>query len=428
MVTERLPAEQEQLGDNQIMNHGCLPSSQDTDACPNTCQGSPTDEVLAAAVAPVDYDRYCTYKCKPTLTTPGTACVRLTMEEQQQAETKDGNGRSGGFPSPLVRLSIETGLPIPANTTLPPLGVAAGPEGAGDSEAPWERAVEEQEREEERRAAAEVERDMVTREVGFDLRKLIYERLRSESGAAMARGAATSQRVNVNDHNIRRKNALLREVKKAIEPVEQGLDVSRAAAMNSAANATEAAGAAGRALRLAEESAAQVVPATINLTMYVVNQEAQQAADEEAQAYGERFGWNSAFSDPASNARIAGNKAAQPYLEQMVTMGLRMQQYTAAADDLMKQAVTTEEEAKSEVPQADAMEAHGDSMGAVTERHKIQSFLNRAEEVRAEAQKYRLVAEEAREAIPKWQQAGYQAAVHAAESYRLSLSTPAPSY
>jgi hypothetical protein len=264
--------------------------------------------------------------------------------------------------------------------------------------------------------------------VGFDLRKLIYERLRSESGAAMARGAATSQRVNVNDHNIRRKNALLREVKKAIEPVEQGLDVSRAAAMNSAANATEAAGAAGRALRLAEESAAQVVPATINLTMYVVNQEAQQAADEEAQAYGERFGWNSAFSDPASNARIAGNKAAQPYLEQMVTMGLRMQQYTAAADDLMKQAVTTEEEAKSEVPQADAMEAHGDSMGAVTERHKIQSFLNRAEEVRAEAQKYRLVAEEAREAIPKWQQAGYQAAVHAAESYRLSLSTPAPSY
>merc|ERR1719382_504462 len=94
-------------------------------------------------------------------------------------------------------------------------------------------------------------------------------------------------------------------------------------------------------------------------------------------------------------------------------MGLRMQQYTAAADDLVGQALAVQQQAEQEVPQANAMEAHGDMMGAVTERHRIQTFLKRSSEIRNDAQKYRQVAEEAREAIPKWQQAGYQAAVHA---------------
>jgi hypothetical protein len=346
------------------------------------------------------------------------------MEESKAAETPDGNGRVSGFPAPLLRYSIETGKPIAANNTSPAPGVIV--EQDEGPEAPWETAVEEEEKEVEERAAKEAERDTVTREVGFDLRKLIYERLRSETGAAMAHGAVAGERAAVNENGIMRNNALLKEVKKAIEPVEQGIDVARAAAQNSAAKAEEAAGASGRALRLAEQAAAKVVPVTINLTMSVVTQEAQQAADEEAKAYGQRFGWHNAFADPASNARIAANRAAQPYLEQMVTMGQRQQQYTTAADDLVKQALQVQEEAQNKVQHADAMEAHGDIMGAVTERHRIQTFLKRAIEVRDEALKYRQVAEEARQAIPEWQQAGYQAAVFAAQSYRLSLTTPPP--
>jgi len=344
-VSERFPSEVEELSNGQSWNYKCGRPSETTSRCPATCSLVHNEVVFFAARAPVDYSRFCLYKCKPMLQTIGTKCKRLSITETEVGESKDGNGKQyipGRLPGTLMKKEPEARA---APRAEPEAAAAARKPLPMEVEAPpkpeWQKEIEEGPAKREEAVVAAERAKQQQFQVTWDMRKLVAERLRAEAGAAMAQGASAGERVRLNTHAVNRNSALMNQVKVAVEPVESGLSKHLAAADTGANNAMEAARGVEEVFKSARAEVRTLLSETEQLSRQMIQQQTVIPAKEEAKAYAERSAWDV----PDNYVRIVSNRAAEPYNTAMATSVQRVTDYVAAADRLTGAAEAAETEA-----------------------------------------------------------------------------------
>jgi len=421
-VSERFPSEVEELSNGQSWNYKCGRPSETTSRCPATCSLVHNEVVFFAARAPVDYSRFCLYKCKPMLMTLGTKCMRLSITETEVGESKDGNGKQylpGRLPDSLMKKEPEEVAPFAAESEK--TAAARKPLPMVEPEKPqWQKEVEQKAVQREEAVVAAERAKQQKFQVTWDMRELVAERLRAEAGAAMAQGASAGERVRLNDHAVKRNLALMNQVKVAVEPVESGLSKNLASADTGANNAMEAAMGVEEIFRTARAEVRTLLSETEQLSRQMIQQQTMIAAKEEAEAYAERSAWDK----PNNYVRIVSNRAAEPYNRAMATAVQRVTDYVAAADRTANAAKAAEAEGADLDSQAAKMEKTGELFGSIAKRRQAQGMFRKSKEDYDQAHKFREVVDETRENVYELQKAGVDAGAYAAWTWQQGHSIP----
>lgn len=421
-VSERFPSEVEELSNGQSWNYKCGRPSETSSRCPSKCSLVHNEVVFFAAKTAVDYSRFCLYKCKPMMMTIGTKCMRLSITETEVGESKDGNGKQylpGRLPDVVMKKEPEAAAPLPEPGAVAakkkPLPMEALPE-----KPKWQKEAEEKQVQREEAVVAAERAKQQQFQVTWDMRKLVAERLRAEAGAAMAQGAASGERVRLNDHAVKRNLALMNQVKVAAAPLESGLAKNLASADTNAANAMEAARGVEEVFKSARSQVRTLLSETELLSRQMIQQQTVISAKEEAQAYAERSGWDK----PDNYIRIVSNRAAEPYNQAMATAVQRVTDYVAASDRISNAAKATEAEAAGLESQAAKMEKKGELFGSIAKRRQAEGMLRKSKDHYDQVHKFREVVDETRENVYELQKAGVEAGAYAAWTYQQSHSIP----
>mmetsp|Transcript_5468 Transcript_5468/g.13995 ORF Transcript_5468/g.13995 Transcript_5468/m.13995 type:complete len:456 (-) Transcript_5468:107-1474(-) len=394
----RLPSEVEAVGKGSVaLGFKCIvPENSPTSNCPATCTDLSPDGAkdLASSMGknPMDYPRYCLRSCEPTTAAAGTQC-RQAAEASQSFE---GGARAAGGGS------ARSGAPA----------MAPAPE--------WKKEIDAQQRDKMAGEEEESKALAVKRQVTWDMRRLVMERLRSEAGASVSHGSAAGERVRMNQHVVEHNNVLLKKVKRAIAPLEVSLDEDKTKAKANAESAKEAAKRTKMFVKGAKAALPSVMRKVKDIAIAAIKVKTVAAAAEEAEAYSKRVGWD----EPDNYRKILTNRASEPYLKAMATALQRVSEYKAYAKSFADKARATQARAESFAPHATSMEAQGDMMGATTARHEIQQLLQQSKALQGDAEKYWKIAQDAQTSVKQWQDASYAAAAYMTQEYDLGRAPP----
>lgn len=268
----------------------CVAASQTSYQCPQQCYRS-----MYVSDGPlVEYSRHCIAACLPTTSTPGAKCT-------------DKFSLRGKSVTPALKVGG-------AHMTL--AGIAQGPQAAASAMA----------------ATIQPGGDL---KASWDLQKLIEERLRSESGAAVAQGAAAGERVRLLGHLTSRNVAIVKQAKQDTGPAESSLDGAVTAADGNATLASEFAREASMVYSEARAEVRPLLRSTAALARRAIEQQAAEAAVEEASARALRRGWDK----PSNWWQVLAYRAAEPYAQASVALSDRASQYEFRSQALRTAAV-----------------------------------------------------------------------------------------
>lgn len=395
-AAERLPSEVQAVGLSSSSKLGfkCIVTvDYPTESCPSQCRDLSPEGALDTSAnngnSPTDYPRFCLNRCMASTPSAGTICA------ERASPTNAAFGAGAG-------------------------GDTAGTEDTVIEEPEWKKDIDAKKKQQAEEADDEKKAIVVTRNVNWDMRKLVAERLRAEAGASMSHGAATGERVRLNQHAAEQSAKMLKKVKEAIGPLETSIDESKTKAKQEADKAVESGKRAKMLLKGAKASLPPVLKSVKQITIAAIKAETVQAAADEASAFAARMGWN----EPDNYRKILANRASEPYLKTEVTATARVSDYKAYAKGILGQANAVQAQAQGLSAHATAMEAQGDMIGAVAARHEIKLLLQRAKDLEGEAKKYWQIAEDADKAVGKWQNAAYAAANYAIQEYDIGRAPP----
>merc|ERR1719271_2418536 len=237
-----------------------------------------------------------------------------------------------------------------------------------------------------------------TGSIDYDLQDVIENRLRAETASAMARATAAEARAKA-------------DLAAADRAAEQAQKAENAQVYSTAGN--EAA---------VEAEAATVASEAAKDAVEEIKKQAAAPAKELAEAHAKMWGWDK----PKFWPKVEAVRAANPYQQQMTIANQRMDEYQGYAKGEIAKAKGDQGKAIGLATQANAMEAQGDKMGAVTLRHEIDGLLASAKGHQAKAKSDYATANTMRDSIPQWQDAAMKAATYASWKYS-NVFTPPPS-
>jgi len=390
---ERLPSEQTPT---LTFKCGAAAPDQQTDTCPASCEPSSADTVLTSAEQSMDYSRYCQYKCKPSSETMGSSCIRLDALDTAKTFELDGNGD--------------------ANSNIYAAATSGGTSWGDDIASSREQATQQAQAMETAQAQA-----AATGSIDYDLQDVIENRLRAETASAMARATAAEARAKA---DLAAADRAAEEAQKA-ENVQVYSTAGNEAAVEAEAAqqaAVRAAGEAERNLRAIEAESQTVASEAAKDAVEEIKKQAAAPAKELAEAHAKMWGWDK----PKFWPKVEAVRAANPYQGQMTVAVQRMDEYQGFAKGEIGKAKGDQAKAIGLATQANAMEAQGDKMGAVTLRHEIDGLLASAKGHQAKAKSDYATANTMRDSIPQWQDAAMKAATYASWKYS-NVFTPPPS-
>jgi len=418
-VQKLLPMDFVPQPNGQAITSGCWKaggdanSEEETEAaiCPATCQLSSDNKVLTTSKGEVDYNRFCNYNCQPVTDAVGTACIQFNSQYYQEAASNpSGNGKEV-YPIPVLGLGSGFGSG-PKGMATDDGGDGGGgpaPEAAAAGAAPAAKKKETPAEAAKAVAAAKAAKLQIV----YDMRKLISERLRSEAGASVAAGAASAERVRINEWTTKNNEKNLKKLRiktaQTVGKVEEsvaGVESNKNAA-DEAEKETKVALATGRMFaskiavesrKLADEAIKEAVAPCSAL-----------AAKNRAEAKG--------LDKPEDWVKVVAARAANPYQKAVTDAVSRTAEYKNLADSLIGQAYGAQKQANSLIPHVNVLEAQGDVIGATIEKKQVTNLLGRARSLQDQAKGYWKTASDTRNTIPKWQMAAAQAAAYAAWEY-----------
>jgi hypothetical protein len=251
-------------------------------------------------------------------------------------------------------------------------------------------------------------------EIVYDMRKLIAERLRSEAGAAVAEAASSAERVRINKFKANQDLTKLKKLKTEVTKIAGKVEQSTSGVEKEKNDATESENKAKKAIVEGSTLAAEILKTTRKLADEEIRKQATPSAEQAAKVRAEAKGLNK----PDGWNKVVAARAANPYQEAVSAAVQRTAEYKRLADGLMGKAYAAQKEANGLISHVNALEAQGDTLGAIIEKKQITNLLSRARSIAAEATTAQTIAERTREAIPKWQNAAQQAAAYADWEYK----------
>jgi hypothetical protein len=345
----------------------------------------------------MDYSRYCQYKCKPATETVGSSCIRLDALDTAKTFELDGNGD--------------------ANSNIYAPAATGGTTWGESIESSQQQATQQAQAMETAQAQA-----AATGSINYDLQDVIENRLRAETASAMARATAAEARAKA---DLAAADRAAEEAQKAENVQVYSTSGNEAAVEAQAAQeaAARAAGEAERNLRAIEAESQTVASEAAKDAVEEIKKQAAAPAKELAEAHAKMWGWDK----PKFWPKVEAVRAANPYQAQMTIANQRMDEYQGYAKGEIAKAKGDQGKAIGLATQANAMEAQGDKMGAVTLRHEIDGLLASAKGHQAKAKSDYATANTMRDSIPQWQDAAMKAATYAAWKYS-NVFTPPPSF
>jgi len=390
------------------------PDSDDKqdDICPTTCQLSNDNQILTAAKGEVDYQRFCNYNCRPNTDAIGSSCSEFDSEFYHQAKTEGGNGKEV-FPVPVYGIGSSFGYALAG-----PGGVKPGEEVVvAPTAAPGEVAILVPGAAPTPEAQAQAEKKARQQKVKivYDMRKIVAERLRAETGANVAAAAAAAERVRANKWSTKKDADYLKKLRTKYDAISGKLDAAANGARAGIAKADEAERktkkdeAEGRIL--AVTMVAQVRKAADEAIRKAVEGSpcSEQAAKDRAEAKG--------LDKPNNWVKVVAARAANPYQKAVTDAVQRTSEYNNLAQSTMDQAYAAQKQANTLIQHVNTLEAQGDVIGATIEKKQVTNLLDHARSLSAQAAKYYVTAQDTRKTVPKWQMAAQQAAAYAAWEY-----------
>merc|ERR1719160_1166558 len=327
--------------------------------------------------------------------TVGSICIRLTAKEVAQTVNVDGNGNA------------DARIMVGEQDADAGQGLA---EGGGGAPKKAKAAAA---------APADDGGDQSAR-VRWDLRKVIAQRLRAEAGADMARAAATEQRVHSDKYVVTKDTDMALYVQKVLTPVAGKGQEAQVATESEAKTASEEAALAQTHLLEAEADSQSVVAETKKLVKAEIMKEAKAAAKQEAEADAYMQAWDK----PDNWGKTLAQKAAAPYLTEMVNAIQRTSEYEGFSKGLLAEAQGAQSQAQGLILHANQMKAVGDLLGSATEEKKVKLLIGKAKNLEEEANKFWKIADDTRKTIPEWQMGGNMAAARAAWEFKVAFTPP----
>lgn len=404
-VTQRTPGEIITTNNSEQITGKCEHQmSSDTDeqqaACPAQCIDN-GGIIQADKSGNIDYSRFCAYNCRPSSNDPGSACILLNRDEAEDAATDDTNARLLNLPP----VSMEPGAGWGSPGT--PSGGSARISGLDSN---MEARTEEASLQGLGDAAAEEKKLKVT----FDMRKLLAERMRAETGAAMARGTASTERVRMNKYLIGKAAEKTNKASSNVSPLEAKVQEGTSVAEGDSEKAIEAENEATRNALNAENSISQLLKDSRSLAKTAIEKKAKKWVDFQAEAIAVAKGEDK----PDRWEKVLAARAADPYMQAVSVAVQRTSEYKALADNLVDQANSAQVAADKIAPHMNALEATGDTLGAKMDRLKISNLLARSRSLQSQAQKFWTMADDARKTVPEWTDAAMKAAARAAWEFK----------
>mmetsp|Transcript_47540 Transcript_47540/g.84190 ORF Transcript_47540/g.84190 Transcript_47540/m.84190 type:complete len:565 (-) Transcript_47540:70-1764(-) len=416
-VVSRAPNEVVQLSSNLSVSHKCdylaPPQGDSTQSqCPSTCLDQSGNTVITSETSgDLDYRRYCAYQCLPSTNEVGSDCVMLTAAQMEAATEDNGNGKvlneaaDATFEDNVGPLSSGPAEAVAAPTAS--AGEAALAAAESEPRQTVDQAVEQ-----EAQAEAAAAQNKV--QVVYDLRALMAQRLRAETGASMAHGSVATERVRVNQYLIERAASLTKKSANNAAPLQAGIEDGRSYAVANATNAIEAENEATRAASKAESFVGEALKEARKLAKEEIEVKAAPCAKVQAEALAIAKG----MDKPDKWEKVLAARAADPYMQAVSMAVQRVSEYKALADSLVDQAGAAQISADRIAPHMNALEATGDILGAKIERVKIKNLLARSRALQSQAKKYWQMADDARKTVPEWQTAAGKAAQYAAFQFK----------
>lgn len=334
---------------------------------------------------------------------PGTSCFPLVEDTQLAPQAL--SGQVAAAPS---RMQPQAGRSVADGEQQGSQEEESSPKAAS-----WQERVEEQKAEQLAKAEAASQSKLEQRVVNWDMRRLAAERLRAETGADLAHGAAIGEEIRIHKHIVEQNLARVQKIKDALAHVPTGVDEKMAVADTAASKAGDVARATGILLKGAKASIGPSLAVTRRKAINLIKQRTQELAHQEATAYAERMDWDK----PDTWKRILAMRASVPYAKAMVDSAQRFSQYRAAARHTLNEAWAIQADAVNLSPQVESFKEHGEIPSAVEARSRIQTLQKQSAGMKNQAQRYWRTSEDAWKSMSEWQAASFAAAEYVARVY-----------
>lgn len=413
IVSQRPLRDQTELANGQTLDVQCSKvESIGTEGalCSSTCQVANVDFGLGTR-GPADYSEYCTNRCKPTTETIGTACTSLTLAETEAVDSPGGAAKSKALaPVSTKKTNWEENI-LKKHADFKHLQEQAKLMGA--SEEDIQGMIEAQ------KYHRKPEGDFFppTR-ISYDMRKLVSHRMRAEGGAAIARGNAAAQRLQVNDFLASRNALHTHRASEAVAPIAQTIDVDLRLPETSAVRAAEEARETQKELMEGKFESRRLLHGLKARVVAMLRKDATAAAGAEATAFATLKG----LDKPRDWAEVVGFRGSMPYMEAASREMAQVTRHETSAALLLDKARAAQQEAQRLAPRANAMQAAGDTMGSEQQQVIIGSLLGKAAEYEKEAKTEWQKVSELEAGASRWQEDGRVAEEHITAQYR-ALST-----
>lgn len=409
-VTKRLPNEIEIGASGQLLRFKCHRAALQSDRCSLRCFALQVE-------AGLDYSRYCLQHCAPSVQSSGTSCFPI-LEDTKRAP----HALSGQMATAPGQIAAQPLSPPPQPDQLLGDGARGNrDDDSGGRTASWAKQIQEQKAVALEKAEAASQSKLEQRIVNWDLRRLAAERLRAETGADLAHGAAVGEEIRIHRHIVEQNLAHVREIKEALAHVPTGVGETIAVADTDASKAGDAAKATGILLKGAKASVGPSLAVTRRKALDLIKRKARGLAQQEAAAYAERMDWDK----PGDWKRILAMRASAPYAQAVVDAAQRFSQYRAVAKHTLHEAQAFQDDASKLSPRVESMQKHGDIPGAIDMRNQMRTLQERSTLMKNQAHRYWRTSEEAWKSMSEWQSASNAAADYVARVYEAEHTAPA---
>lgn len=319
-------------------------------------------------------------------------------EEATAAQSAQGDQAGGGLMGGVVSVG-DTPVDAPSDEDLP--------------QASWESKIEAEKSQQLAKAELASQSKLEQRIVNWDMRKLVAERLRAETGADLAHGAAVGEDIRMHKHIVEQNIARIGKIEAALSHVPTGIDEKVGAADADAGKASDAAKATGILLKGAKGAVGPTLATTRRETMELIKQSTATLAREEADAFAERMDWDK----PPFWKKILAMRASEPYAEAMVVAAQRFTQYQAEAKRMLNDARAVQARAAELPKQVESFKQQGDIPGAVDARHRMRELLDQSAKLGNQARRLWKTSDDAWKSMSEWQAASFAAATFVAQTY-----------
>lgn len=402
LVAERKPNEIAKTPSGVTLTRKCVapPPMYQTEVCSAECIPSSADIVLTANKKVMDYNRFCTYKCKPMTKIPGTTCEGLLASEIAGTFSMDGNGNA------------DTDAFIPRDTSFDGFpstdgGVALGPGTGGGGTGTKGTNVATKEHKED---------------IKYDYRKVIAQRMRAEAASNIARAAAAEAYTKANREATDHQAANVAKTAVAIGESAGAAGAAEVEAAQQAADAGVAAGDARTALAQGRVAAKQAAKLAKELAFKEAYEAAKPAAKVEAESDMFRYGWDK----PPNWPKVVAQQGAMPYLKAMVGATWRASEYEGYAKGILGQAKAAQGKARAVMKQANMYRATGDQFEANVLEAQVKGLIDQSHSLEAQAEAEWTKANNVQMSVAEWQQGASLAAGQNGWAWKQYFTPPPP--